>query len=47
VWALVGFAVVAGYVWSRRGPEPAVDPAAEAAGLPVPAGTETPGAPRG
>jgi hypothetical protein len=46
VWALVGFAVVAGYVWLRRGPEPGADPAAEAAELAVPAETETPGAPR-
>ena len=44
MWALVAFAVVAGYVWLRR--RPAADPAAEAAELPVPAGTETPGAPR-
>jgi hypothetical protein len=37
---------VAGYVWLRPGPEPTADPAAEAPELPVPAETETPGAPR-
>jgi hypothetical protein len=48
VWALVAFAVVAGYVWLR--PQPAADPTAAdldgPAELPVPAETETPGGPR-
>jgi amino acid efflux transporter len=44
VWALVAFAIVAGYV--RLRPQPAGDPAADEAELPVPAETETPGAPR-
>jgi len=44
VWALVAFAIVAGCVWLR--PQPSGDPAADEAELPVPAETETPGAPR-
>ena len=45
VWAVVAFAVVAGYVWMRRGGEPRPAPEVAAPEPPRPAEAETPGAP--